>query len=144
MRAASCEQCGATLGAASCGERFAELLALDHSRQEPWGSRHGLAFAAFTLQHPAGQSPATLERCWSMLFRVYVIGEHRTQVATAMRRYGTTSPEGAYIPPLSTMPDGAHSFSFTLADMDTFPAERYAADLDAWCLATIDAWVLGR
>jgi hypothetical protein len=58
----SCEQCGAFLGepAVTCEERFANLLALDHSRQEPWGSRHGLAFSAYTLQHPAGQSPDVL------------------------------------------------------------------------------------
>lgn len=30
---------------------------LDHSRQEPWGSRHGQVFAAFQLQHSAALEP---------------------------------------------------------------------------------------
>jgi len=141
MTVESCEQCGAKLDGISCGDRFAELLALDHSRQEPWGSRHGLAFAAFTLQHPAGQSAAALERCWSMLYRVYVLGEDRAHVVAATRAYGTGSPPGTSIPSMPSRSDPPHGFSFTLADMGTFGADHYAADLDAWCLATIEAWV---
>src|ERR1051326_7998235 len=50
-----CVECGAEYESDedSCVARFDRLLALDHSRQEPWGSRHGQAFAAFALQHPA-------------------------------------------------------------------------------------------
>ena len=51
---ATCNECGARYGNStdSCVVRFDQLLALDHSRREPWGSRHGLAFAVFALQHP--------------------------------------------------------------------------------------------
>ena len=54
MTPTRCDECGAryTEPGDSCQARFDQLLALDHSRQEPWGSRHGLAFAAFALQHP--------------------------------------------------------------------------------------------
>src|SRR5712664_2891954 len=47
-----CPQCGAVYPPppTSCADQFAVLLALDHSRREPWGSRHGLAFAAYSLQ----------------------------------------------------------------------------------------------
>jgi len=46
-----CPECGASYATEddSCSARFERLLALDHSRQEPWGSRHGQAFAAFAL-----------------------------------------------------------------------------------------------
>jgi catechol 2,3-dioxygenase-like lactoylglutathione lyase family enzyme len=45
------------------------LLALDHSRQEPWGSRHGVAFAAFALQHPARYA-TSLDPAWATLHRM--------------------------------------------------------------------------
>ncbi len=68
---ARCPECGAAYQAAgdSCGARFDALLALDHARREPWGSRHGLAFAAFALQHPAAHA-ASLDRAWAALHRV--------------------------------------------------------------------------
>ena len=50
--------------------RFELLLALDHSRAEPWGSRHGQAFAAFALQHPVRHA-ASLDVAWELLYRVY-------------------------------------------------------------------------
>jgi hypothetical protein len=56
----ACAQCGATFADATqnCEERFDTLLALDHSRVQPWGSRHGLAFSTFALQHPEGRTEA--------------------------------------------------------------------------------------
>ena len=56
-----CPQCGGALASPddSCASRFDTLLALDHSRQEPWGSRHASAFATFALQHRA--CPGLLE-----------------------------------------------------------------------------------
>lgn len=55
-----CADCGAAWrdGEDSCAARFDRLLALDHSRREPWGSRHGIAFAVYALQHLT-QFPAT-------------------------------------------------------------------------------------
>jgi hypothetical protein len=52
MHGSLCPECGATYSEEgdSCAARFDQLLALDHSRREPWGSRHGQAYAAFALQ----------------------------------------------------------------------------------------------
>ena len=134
----TCDECGAAFPAGeSCRGRFDELLALDHSRTEPWGSRHGLAFAAFTLQHSRAASHEMVERCLDMLRRVYVAGEDRMKVYTTMRdshvRALASSP--CQMPPLAPM-----SFSFTIADMGDFGAESYADNLDEWCRATLDAW----
>ena len=65
----SCEDCGASYAApdVDCSMRFDELLALDHSRREPWGSRHGLAFCAFALQHPRTYDRDVLQRAWLMV-----------------------------------------------------------------------------
>src|SRR5205823_8749822 len=54
MKTHQCAECGAMYidEFDSCAARFETLLAVDHSRREPWGSRHGQAFAAFALQHP--------------------------------------------------------------------------------------------
>jgi hypothetical protein len=134
----TCEECGAVLtDGITCRERFDELLALDHSRTEPWGSRHGLAFAVFTLQHAPSASHEMVERCRDMLQRVYVNGEERHQVYTTLRashaRPLASSP--CQMPPIAP-----HGFAFTIADMGDFAADTYVANLDAWCRATLDAW----
>lgn len=103
-----CEECGATYASAeeSCASRFDELLALDHSRTEPWGSRHGLAFAAYAAQHPQRYGPASAAH----------------GLATLRRTYG----EGELL-------------GVTIADLGSFPAESYAADLDRWCRSVVAA-----
>ena len=74
MTPTRCEECGAEYPepADSCQARFDQLLALDHSRQEPWGSRHGLAFAAFALQHPRRFPAASVAQSRARVERVVV------------------------------------------------------------------------
>lgn len=138
-----CDQCGAHIGALgrSCANRFDVLLALDHSRTEPWGSRHGLAFSAYTLQHPDGKPQEMLNRCWTMLRRVYAFGDDRTFVARAFR----TSSSGVDLPwaieSLPPHPSPPREFATTIATLGDFDAERYSGELDAWCQATIAAWL---
>ena len=47
----ACEDCGAPTNDATCAELFDRLLALDHSRQQPWGALHGEAVACYFAQH---------------------------------------------------------------------------------------------
>jgi len=101
MTPTHCEDCGARYrdAADSCQGRFDQLLALDHSRQEPWGSRHGLAFAAFVLQHPRRYSAASVARARELIHRVVVNHEPLAQVVAEFRarpqdpaaRFETTS-----------------------------------------------------
>src|SRR3954468_18020132 len=81
-----CSECSASYSGSddSCGARFHALLALDHSRQEPWGSRHGQAFAAFALQHPETY-PASLAGPWQALYRIYHLREPAERVFAIMR-----------------------------------------------------------
>jgi hypothetical protein len=138
----SCTQCGSRFGPSepSCADRFSELLALDHSRQEPWGSRHGLAFAAYTLQHPEGQTAATLDRCWLMLCRVYVSGDSPADVARGLRAHGSQDPKGWSVPPRPVGRADHAGFGTTIADLGGFAADEYAALLDLWCRATLIGW----
>jgi hypothetical protein len=143
LTARVCAQCGARLSASeTCADRFSELLALDHSRREPWGSRHGLAFAAYTLQHPEGQTAGALDRCWLLLCRVYVAGDSPADVARALRAHGSRNPDG-WTAPLRPRerPAGAR-FDTTIADLGAFAAEEYAAALDSWCRDTLAGWGL--
>jgi Family of unknown function (DUF5946) len=134
-----CDQCGAAITSnASCAERFDVLLALDHSRTEPWGSRHGLAFAVFTLQHSRGVSPEAVQRCWEMLHRVYVLDEDRSKVANDLRRRGAFID--VTLPNLAAAYQAPNIFAVTIDDMAEFAAESYALNLDAWCRATLEAW----
>lgn len=139
-RMPACPGCGAVYESAeeSCAARFEALLALDHSRVEPWGSRHALAFSAFALQHPDRFARDVLERAWLILFSVYVQGNDAGRVVKALRRAGKRLPDWV-LPPL---PVGtpAPRFAVTIAGLGPFPAETYPAQLDAWCTAALAGW----
>jgi hypothetical protein len=137
----SCEQCGVVyqVDGDSCAERFSALLALDHSRQEPWGSRHGSAFAAFTLQHPDRVAREVLERCWAMLYRIHVAGDDPQYVARALRQLVSGARPTWSVPPLPPDAMAPRHARVTIADLGSFDAERYASQLDNWCRATLES-----
>lgn len=139
MTARLCAECGATyLGDGdSCAVRFERLLALDHSRREPWGSRHGQAFAAFALQHPLTHS-RSLDAAWMALHRIYLEHEAPADVFTSLRRAATRGPESGAAAARPSSPVGAPSV--TIADLDDFDAGTYAERLDAWCAASLRMW----
>jgi hypothetical protein len=134
-----CVECGASYSADSdsCTLRFEQLLALDHSRREPWGSRHGQAFAAFALQHPLRYS-ASLDRAWQALARIYLLGEAPAHVFASLRVDGRATTGSSIVPPRPTT--AVRAPTVTIADLGDFAADEYAAALDAWCRATLHAW----
>jgi hypothetical protein len=134
-----CPECGARYSSEqdSCAARFEQLLALDHSRQEPWGSRHGRAFAVFALQHPI-QYSASADRGWQILYRIYVLHEAPSNVIASMR--AGTSEKSAQLNVAPRPPAAVCLPAITIADLGDFAAGDYATALDAWCRATLDAW----
>ena len=130
-----CEDCGARFSdeGDSCAQRFELLLALDHSHQEPWGSRHGLAFAVFVLQHPGRYETATAARAYELLMRVFERGETLDYVIRDLRARGRGGADTDYHPPTR----GAGPFPVTIADLGEFAASEYAVDLDRWCRSTV-------
>ncbi|MBV8207928.1 MAG: hypothetical protein JO041_14150 [Acidobacteria bacterium] len=118
----------------SCATRFHELLALDHSQREPWGSRHGLAFATYALQHPGAFPAATLDRSWIALHRIYGCGDDPGRVFERFRREGNRARWDS--PPRPTPPEQFPRV--TIADLANFEAETYAEMLDQWARATLD------
>ena len=141
MKGHVCPQCGASYENAddSCAQRFSALLALDHSRQEPWGSRHGSAFAAYTLQHPTGQSRALLERCWTMLQRIWVAGDDPQFVARTLRGVENGRPHTWTVPDLPPDAAAPRRPRVTIADLAEFDASAYPAQLESWCRATLES-----
>jgi hypothetical protein len=137
----SCPQCGAIYQQAgdSCAERFSALLALDHSRQEPWGSRHGSAFSAYTLQHPAGLSREALERCWTLLYRIWIAGDDPQYVARALRLHDEGVRARWSVPELPADAAAPRRFRVTIADLGSFDADSYPSRLESWCRATLEA-----
>ena len=132
-----CPECGARYagGGDSCADRFSQLLALDHSRREPWGSRHGQAFAAFALQHPA-RFATSLDSAWAALYRIYHLNERRLDVFTSLRKAaGHAATAG-----IPSRPSYATQPAITIADLEDFAPETYAARLDDWCRATLRAY----
>ena len=128
----TCAQCGATFADAtqSCEERFDTLLALDHSHVQPWGSRHGLAFSTFALQHPRGRTAAQLAACWVMLHRVWIEGDNRAKLAAAMRERQDQPPAEWGVPPLPAAPPAGTAYTVTIADLGGFDAETYPEKLE--------------
>ncbi len=131
-----CPECGARYADAddSCRARFHHLLALDHSRQEPWGSRHALAFAAFVLQHPGQYDPASVARSRELLTRVLVKGAPLVQVVREMR----ADPKPATAASAGAGPVEGSSYAVTIADLGHFEAEAYPDALDRWCRSALE------
>jgi uncharacterized protein DUF5946 len=139
MSSSQCAECGAvyTTNGDSCAARFNALLALDHSRREPWGSRHGQAFAAFALQHRTTYA-ASLDRAWAALHRIYVDGEAAERVFDRL-----VTQRGGMPPEWSTPPRPSRQVaapSITIADLADFEPDTYPEHLDAWCRASLAAW----
>lgn len=134
-----CPQCGGVPRGEgdSCEARFERLLALDHSRIEPWGSRHGLAFAAYVLQHPDGYHGHVVARSWQLLHAVFHEGHDPAKVTAALRRSEGTAPPWLDAPPPSRP---APPFAVTIQDLGDFDAEHYAIGLERWCRATLSRW----
>jgi hypothetical protein len=139
MNSSRCPECDATYTVAGdcCVARFETLLALDHSRQEPWGSRHGQAFAAFALQHPVTHA-ASLDRAWAVLHRIYVVGTPPAQVFGALVAARGALPSVWGVPLRPAQRVGAPAV--TIADLGDFAAPSYTERLDAWCRAALAAW----
>ncbi|MDA8369687.1 MAG: DUF5946 family protein [Nocardiopsaceae bacterium] len=138
---ATCPECGA-VSAAPCGELFHRLLALDHSRREPWGSLHGIAVACYRLQHPASLD----SRAFPLeLLRTYVAdGTEAAHRLTAharranshlVRSRGRATTDGRV-----DTPDG---FTVTIAEVAVdggFPADGHPKRVRKWAEATLAAW----
>lgn len=136
-----CPQCGAKYATSddSCARRFAELLALDHSRREPWGGRHGSSFSAYTLQHPAAESHASLERCWTLLYRIWIAGDDPQFVARTLRNAESGQPLTWTVPPLPADAICPPRPVVTIADLGAFEPDEFPQQLEAWCRATLEA-----
>lgn len=134
-----CPECGASyaLYGDSCSARFEQLLALDHSRQEPWGSRHGQAFAAFALQHPE-RFATSLDHAWAALHRIYVVGDRPSFIFDRLRANRRTALDEWNVPVRPSRPVAAPPM--TIADLDDFDASSYADRLDDWCRAALSMW----
>jgi len=136
---ARCAECGATWRDPedACAARFDRLLALDHARREPWGSRHGLAFAVYALQHPSRFPATSRVAAVDLLAGVYRRGEdpawavRRLRTAMAGRKPASGTPD-------ASVPHPRDGFPVTIASLGTCEAETYATALDAWCRATLE------
>jgi uncharacterized protein DUF5946 len=135
----SCPECNAEYVDVgdSCTTRFEQLLALDHSRAEPWGSRHAQAFAAFALQHPTRHT-ASLDVAWEILYRIYCGKEAPSHVVASVRNGARKLSEDMRTPPRAPHPLGFPTI--TIADLGDFSAATYPGQLDDWCRAALKSW----
>jgi hypothetical protein len=110
----ACAECGALTIDATCAQLFDRLLALDHSRQQPWGSLHGEAVACYFAQHRnAHRAPRDVAPLMARL--EHFVAEEQP-------------PEG---PPTATIHDVAVDGSF--------PAVGYRQRLRQWARSILAA-----
>jgi hypothetical protein len=146
-----CLECGAPVSPRSCDDLFRELLALDHSRQEPWGPLHGIAVACFFLQHSSRLSAAVRALHWALL-DAYLRGglaaaapmTERVRQLNSHRRGGRAPRAGDY-PGAPPFPGGVppRHYGTTIADValdGTFPAAGYDERVRSWATDTMSAW----
>ena len=134
-----CPECGARYDheGDTCRAHFDTLLALDHSRQEPWGSRHGLAFASFALQHPS-IFPQSLDQSWSALYAICVTGHEQGYVFRELVAGNRGIPAEWKVPARPALPSAAPSY--TIADLGDFDAGTYAERIERMCRASLAMW----
>ncbi|MFE0377988.1 DUF5946 family protein [Streptomyces inhibens] len=147
-----CAECGAPMDPRSCDELFDALLALDHSRQAPWGPLHGVSVSCFLLQHPS-RLPDDDGAMARALLRAYLEGglDEANQLVGQARRGNSHRVKGR---PSRVVRDAAlphrdaprSRFSVTIEDVavdGTFPSTEFAERVKAWAAATVDAWSHG-
>ncbi|MBD0691782.1 DUF5946 family protein [Streptomyces sp. CBMA123] len=140
------EPCG-ECGARGCAGLFHGLLALDHSRAQPWGPLHGVSVSCFLLQHP-GRLPGDGGAGARGLLRAYLDGGlpaverlvGRTRRANSHRVPGRP-PTGAAVRPGGEAPRGGFAVTIEEVAVDgTFPADGFPERVRAWAAATLAAW----
>ncbi|MFD5461877.1 DUF5946 family protein [Kitasatospora sp. NPDC127059] len=142
-----CAECGAR----GCAELFHGLLALDHSRAEPWGPLHGVSVSCFLLQHP-GRLPGDGGAGARGLLRAYLAGGlpaverlvGRARRANSHRVTGGAGHPGpgpTPEPEPPTAPRGGFAVTIEQVALDrTFPADGFADRVRDWAAATLAAW----
>ncbi|MEW2503871.1 DUF5946 family protein [Amycolatopsis sp. CA-161197] len=146
-----CPECGAPVLPHSCDTLFQRLLALDHSRQAPWGPLHGVAVACFFLQHPSRQPASARPVYWGMLHVYLRDGPAGLAALTQRARRLNSHRGGGRTPRVSDFPDTPpipdidppSTFDTTIVDVagdGTFRAEHYADSVRAWVTDTVKTW----
>lgn len=140
----TCPECGAA-SETPCEELFRRLLALDHSRREPWGPLHGVAVACHRLQHPSSLADGTHEFPLELL-RAHVEGgvaasRELTERARRANSHRVRRREPAHR--ASGRTRSPAEFTVTIAEVavdGTFPAEGHPERVRTWAEATLHAW----
>ncbi|MFH8336523.1 DUF5946 family protein [Streptomyces sp. AM6-12] len=143
-----CPECDAPMEPRSCDELFHALLALDHSRQAPWGPLHAVSVSCFLLQHPS-RLPADHGAMARTLLRAYLEGglDEVNRLVAHARRGNSHRVQGDRARAVrdAAVPhrDAPRScFSVTIQDVavdGTFPAAQFTRRVKAWAAAAVDA-----
>ncbi|GAA0930324.1 DUF5946 family protein [Nonomuraea longicatena] len=141
----TCPECGAP----ACENLFQLLLALDHSRQPPWGPLHGVSVACYLWQHPSRLPASGGAAAWAILHAFLRDGsggatrQIRQVRRTNSHRSGSQKPSVASDVVAPTPDRRPEHFTVTIADVaenGEFPAEGFTERVTAWAAATVAAW----
>ncbi|MGY2065263.1 DUF5946 family protein [Blastococcus sp. SYSU DS0619] len=150
---AECGDCGADISSATCSELFLDLLAMDHSRQPPWGPLHGVVVAAFFLQHPSDPQASPSQQAFGLeLLHDYLRGgAPRLAGASKRARRDNSHRSSARRSPKSApevvveRPNDGRRFTTTLHDVavnGTFPAAGHEERVHAWARSVAETYAV--
>ncbi|RCV47686.1 DUF5946 family protein [Marinitenerispora sediminis] len=144
-----CPECHAPSVPRSCEDLFQKLLALDHSRQPPWGPLHGVSVSCFLLQHHSRIPAAGAAAPWAIL-HAYLEGGLDSVNRRTGRARRSNSHRGHDNAPVTTLGTAVPAtnrpptrFRYTITDVAQdggFPASGFPERVQAWAAATVDAW----
>lgn len=143
---ARCPECSGTWAMGRCSELFLGLLALDHSRRQPWGAYHGVSVATYSLQHPSLSTAAVLGGQWRLVTvfaqdGIAAVQRFTAGLAARNRGAGVGPRESPLVGVDFDHPPAG--FAVTISDVSvdgSFPAAGFEARVAAWVQATVEAW----
>lgn len=148
----TCKDCGAVADETSCEELFHRLLALDHSRAEPWAAFHAVNVASYALQHPTWSSSRFRDGQYRILSVFATDGLSGVHALTASRVSANSHRQKRGRTHELLQPDAGRAlsgvepptqFRTTIHDVavdGTFPAAGYTERVTNWAEATRTAW----
>ncbi len=134
-------ECGAA-DPVRCRERFDRLLALDHSREAPWGPLHGVAVACYRLGHPGALRRGEPAALLGML-DAFLTGGAAGADRFARHRRRAVAHRGGPAPSDDAPVAAPTAFGVSIDDVAAggdFPADGHTERVRAWAEATAAAW----
>jgi hypothetical protein len=80
-----------------------------------------------------------LERCWTLLYRIWIAGDDPQYVARTLRQFDEGVKPQWMVAPLPADAAKPRRPRITIADLELSNAGAYPSQLETWCRATLES-----